>query len=415
MYNIESISKSIKELYVETQTKEALIVEEEQTKDASKDLSIPETKPNEIELVNQAVTELNISDRTSVIHFGASAQAQLEDISNRMIDGVQSKDLGKAGESLNNLVSVIRGFDIDALDPNKKVAWWQKIIGKAEPLTKFVQGYEEVRDQIDLATNNLEKQKSQLMTDIVSLDKLYDANLDYFRKLELYIQAGEQKLKELNDTIIPEYLTKTEDKDMLAIQELKEIRGFNDDLERRVQDLRLSRQVAMQSLPSIRLVQENDKSLIGKINSTLVNTVPLWRNQLAQTVAIFRSHDAANTLKDATDLTNELLEKNAEGLRDANREVRQQMERGIFDIESIKKANQTLIATLDDSLQIAQEGKRARAAALIELEHTEKELKEALISIKVKEAALPEESSSETIDTEIVTEEEPKKLNSKEM
>jgi uncharacterized protein YaaN involved in tellurite resistance len=169
----------------------------------------------------------------------------------------------------------------------------------------------------------------------------------------------------------------------------------------------------MQSLPSIRLVQENDKSLIGKINSTLVNTVPLWRNQLAQTVAIFRSHDAANTLKDATDLTNELLEKNAEGLRDANREVRQQMERGIFDIESIKKANQTLIATLDDSLQIAQEGKRARAAALIELEHTEKELKEALISIKVKEAALPEGSSSETIDTEIVTEEEPKKLNSK--
>ena len=398
---------------METQTKEALEIEEAKTQEASDSMLIPETKPNEIDVVNQASTELDISDRTSVIHFGASAQAQLEDISNRMIDGVQSKDLGKAGESLNNLVSVIRGFDIDALDPNKKVAWWQKILGKAEPLTKFVQGYEEVRDQIDLATNNLEKQKSQLMTDIVSLDKLYDANLDYFRKLELYIQAGEQKLKELEMSVIPEYLAKTESKDMLAIQELKEVRGFNDDLERRVQDLRLSRQVAMQSLPSIRLVQENDKSLIGKITSTLVNTVPLWRNQLAQTVAIFRSHDAANTLKDATDLTNELLEKNAEGLRDANREVRQQMERGIFDIESIKKANKTLIATLDDSLKIAQEGKRARAAALIELENTEKELKEALISIKVKEEALPQADSSETIDTEIITE-EPKKLNSKE-
>jgi uncharacterized protein YaaN involved in tellurite resistance len=309
-----------------------------------------------------------------------------------MIDGVQNKDIGAAGAALNEMVASIRGFDMDEFNPNRKLAWYQKLFGVTKPLVKFIQEYETVRDQIDNISHSLEKHKSQLMTDIVSLDKLYDANLDYFRNLELYIKAGETKLEELEETILPEYEAKVRDSDddMMAIQELKEVRGFRDELERRVHDLRLSRQVTMQSLPSIRLIQENDKSLIAKITSTLVNTVPLWRNQLAQTVTIFRSHDTANAVKDAADLTNELLEKNAEGLREANAEVRTQMERGIFDIESIKKANETFIATLDDSLRIAQEGKEARASALIELQQTEKELKDALLSVKAKAEEIPE-------------------------
>jgi len=349
-----------------------------------------EVMPEEKDRVTKAANELNVNDRTSVIYFGSSAQEKLDEISNRMIEGVQNKDLGKAGESLNKIVAAIRGFDLDELNPNQKLSWWKKLFGGTEPMVKFLQGYEEVRDQIDMTTNELERHKSQLMTDVVSLDKLYEANLEYFRNLELYIQAGEQKLKEIEEKEIPEYEAKAAGKEMIAIQNLKEIRGFRDDLERRVQDLRLSRQVAMQSLPSIRLVQENDKSLINKITSTLVNTVPLWRNQLAQTVTIFRSHDAAKAIKEASDLSNELLEKNAEGLREANREVRQQMERGIFDIDSIKKANATLIATLNDSLKIADEGKKARDAALIELQKTEQELKEALLSVKAKAEAQPE-------------------------
>ena len=357
---------------------------------------IPIVQTKEVSTIKQASNELDYKDRITVISFGASAQEKLDDISNSMIDGVQSKDLGSAGESLTNLVGAIRGFDIDALDPNQKLSIWQKIMGKTEPLTDFIQGYEEVRDQIDVATNELEKQKSQLMKDIISLDKLYDANLDYLRNLELYILTGEDKLKELEDIVIPKYIEKAEkSEDMLVIQELKEVRGFSDDLERRVHDLRLSRQVALQALPSIRLIQENDKSLVGKITSTIVNTVPLWRNQLAQTVAIFRSHKGAKALKSATDLTNELLERNAQGLRDANSEVRTQMERGIFDISSIKKANETLIATLNDSLKIANEGKKARKEALVELDKSEKELKEALIAVKVKaEKALLEKPNS---------------------
>ena len=370
---------------METKTKETI-----EASIVNQESSPPQVMPEEKDKVIQAAKELDVTDRLSVIYFGSAAQEKLDEISNRMIENVQNKDLGKAGESLNNIVSSIRGFNLDELDPNKKLAWWQKLFGQTKPLTKFLQGYEDVRDQIDLTANDLEKHKSQLMTDVVSLDKLYDANLDYFRNLELYIEAGEQKLQEIEEKVIPEYEEKARSEEMLAIQNLKEVRGFRDDLERRVHDLRLSRQVAMQSLPSIRLVQENDKSLINKITSTLINTVPLWRNQLAQTVTIFRSHDAAKAVKGATDLSNELLEKNAEGLREANMEVRQQMERGIFDIESIKKANKTLIATLNDSLKIADEGKKAREVALVELQKTEKELKDALLAIKVKAEKLPE-------------------------
>ena len=354
---------------------------------------VPEVLPEESAKLQEAMNKLDLKDRNSVIYFGTEAQEKLDEISNRMIDGVQNKDIGAAGDSLNQIVASIRGFDIDELNPNKQVPWYKKLFGTPSPLVAFLQGYEEVRDQIDMVSNDLEKHKSTLMKDVVSLDKLYEANLEYFRGLELYIKAGEKKLKELEEKIIPEFEEKATEKEMMAIQELKEIRGFRDDLERKVYDLKLSRQVAMQSLPSIRLVQENDKSLINKITSTLVNTVPLWRNQLAQTITIFRSHDAAKSIKEASDLTNDLLEKNADGLREANREVRQQMERGIYDIESIKKANNTLIETLNDSLKIAEEGKAARVKALEELKETEANLKNALLSIKAK---------SEEIETEVV-------------
>jgi len=382
---------------METNVKEVI-----ETTIAEQSENLPEIMEGEELQLLDAIKELDINDRNSIIYFGSKAQEKLDDISNRMIDGVKNNETGRAGAALNEMVASIRGFDMDEFNPNKKLAWWQKLFGFTKPVVKFIQEYEEVRDQIDLISNDLEKHKSTLMTDLVSLDKLYDANLEYFRSLEIYIQAGVTKLEELDETIIPEYEAKTKEGEMLAIQDLKEIRGFRDDLERRVHDLRLSRQVAMQALPSIRLIQENDKSLINKITSTLVNTVPLWRNQLAQTVTIFRSHDAAIAVKEAANLTNELLEKNAEGLREANREVREQMERGIFDISSIKKANDTLIATLNDSIKITEEGKKAREVALVELENTEKELKEALLATKAKAEEIPvvEDATTDAIPAE---------------
>ena len=375
---------------METKTKEII-----ETSIEEQNENLPAVQEEEQSKLEKALSELDFNDRTSIIYFGAAAQEELDEISNRMIDGVKNKDTGAAGAVLNEMVAVIKGFDLEELNPNKKLPWYSKLFGGTKPLVKFMQGYEEVRDQIDMISNNLETHKSTLMKDVISLDKLYEANLEYFRTLELYIEAGEIKKKELEEKVIPQYEEKAKDEEMMQIQELKEIRAFSDDLERRVHDLRLSRQVTMQSLPSIRLIQENDKSLINKISSTLVNTVPLWRNQLAQTVTIFRSHESAKALKDAADLTNELLEKNAEGLREANKEVRTQMERGVFDIESIKIANDTLIATLNDSLEIAEEGKQARVKALTELEKTEHELKEALLSTKAKLETLPTQTVEE--------------------
>ena len=376
---------------METKTKEII-----ETTIEEQNENLPAIQEEEKSKLEKALSELDFKDRSSIIYFGASVQEELDEISNRMIDGVKNKDIGTAGAVLNEMIATIKGFDLEELNPNKKLPWYAKLFGRTKPLVKFIQGYEEVRDQIDEISNKLEKHKSRLIRDIVSLDKLYEANLEYFRTLEIYIEAGEIKKKELEEKIIPEYEQRAKDEDMLAIQELKEIRAFRDDLERRIHDLRLSRQVTMQSLPSIRLIQENDKALINKISSTLVNTVPLWRNQLAQTVTIFRSHESAKALKNATDLTNELLEKNAEGLREANREVRTQMERGIFDIESIKIANDTLIATLNDSLEIAEEGKRAREKALTELKKTEHKLKEALLATKSKLETLPNKETKET-------------------
>ncbi len=375
---------------METKTKEII-----ETTIEEQNENLPAIQEEEQSKLEKALSELDFNNRSSIIYFGASAQEELDEISNRMIDGVKNKDTGRAGAVLNEMIATIKGFDLEELNPNKKLPWYSKLFGGTKPLVKFMQGYEEVRDQIDEISNNLESHKSKLMKDIVSLDKLYEANLEYFRTLEIYIEAGEIKKKELEEKIIPKYEAKAKSEDMLAIQELKEIRSFRDDLERRVHDLRLSRQVTMQSLPSIRLIQENDKSLINKIASTLVNTVPLWRNQLAQTVTIFRSHESAKALKNATDLTNELLEKNAEGLREANKEVRTQMERGIFDIESIKIANDTLIATLNDSLEIAEEGKKSRIKALAELKKTEHKLKEALLSTKTKLETLPTQTVEE--------------------
>lgn len=325
--------------------------------------------------------ELDLTNSQSVLFFGSKAQERLTIVSDQMLEGVRNKDAGSAGESLNEMVTALRGFDVDALDPNRRPGFFERLFGKGKPVVKFLQEYEEVRDQIDRISNELERHKTRLLTDVASLDRLYDANLDYFRTLEDYIVAGERKLKELDEETIPS-LAKTLDEggDVVQAQGLRDLRGVREDLERRVHDLRLTRQVSMQSLPGIRLVQENDKGLINKINSTLVNTVPLWRQQLAQAVTVYRSGRAAETVKAATDLTNELLQANAENLKQANAEARRQIERGVFDIEVVKQANQTLIETIEESLAIADEGKRARAEASAQLQEMEDQLRKSLAS-----------------------------------
>jgi uncharacterized protein YaaN involved in tellurite resistance len=329
--------------------------------------------------INTALSEINIKDSNSIIFFGTKAQEQLTSVSETMLEGVRNKDTGPAGAALGDMLSKLRGFKVDDLDPNNKPGFFGRILGAANPIARFVQQYEDVRKQIDSISNRLDQHKNKMLEDIFKLDKLYEANLAYYHTLADYIAAGEEKLRQLDQDIIPALAKQAEGTtDMLKAQELRDLRQMRDDLERRTHDLKLTRQVAMQSLPSIRLVQENDKSLVTKINSTMANTIPLWKQQLAQAVTIYRSGEAAKTIKEATDLTNELLKRNADNLRSANAEVRKQVERGIVDIETIKHAHSQLIATIEESLQIADEGKKKRADAEKELVGLEAQLKQTL-------------------------------------
>ncbi len=349
---------------------------------------IDQAAPEDRAAIEARMAELDMANTQSIITFGSKAQAGLTAISNEMLEGVRNKDTGPAGDALGRMVASIRGFDVAELDPNRKQSWWERLMGRVTPVAEFIAQYEGVRGTIDRITDELLTHETVLLKDVKFLDKLYEKTLQFYDEIALYIAAGEAKLAELDATTIPakerQVENASEGEAILRAQELRDLRAARDDLERRVHDMKLTRQVTMQSLPSIRLVQENDKSLIGKIKSTLVNTIPLWETQLAQAVTIARSRDAAGAVKGATDLTNELLRKNAENLQSANREVREQMERGVFDIEAVKEANDRLIATINESLQIADEGKARRAAAEAELRKMEAELKATLASAKAR-------------------------------
>ena len=332
--------------------------------------------------IRQKMTEIDLTNTQSIIAFGSGAQSELQVISQAMLADVRNKDVGPAGDSLRKMVSTLRGFSSEELDVRREKSWWEWLTGQAAPFAEFVAKFENVQTQIDKITGELLSHEHKLLKDIKSLDLLYGKTLAFYDEQALYIAAGEARLADEDATEIPAreaaVAAASEADRVMRAQELRDLRSARDDLERRVHDLKLTRQVTMQSLPSIRLVQENDKSLVTKINSTLVNTVPLWETQLAQAVTIQRSREAAEAVREANDLTNELLKSNADTLRESNRVVREEMERGVFDIEAVKHANATLIATIEDSLQIADEGKTRRAAAEVELVKMEADLRDAL-------------------------------------
>lgn len=362
----------------QTATKEAVLVE-------VKALPAPEAnivpyaktpQPEKKEL-DGLISRINMGDTESIITYGSDAQKELTDVADEMLSGVRNKDAGPAGQALNKMVTELRGFNPDVKGGG--IWGWLKRLFNISAVAQFIQRYETVEHQVSAIQDNLEGHQHNMLGDIVKLDKLYEKTLAYFKSLEHYIAAGEEKLRRVREKDIPALEKKAlASNDVIDAQALKDLTNAAMDLERKVHDLKLTRQVTMQSLPSIRLMQDNDKNLVNKIQSTIVNTLPLWKTQLAQALAIFRSQQAAGAVKNATDLTNELLEANASNLRKTNKEIREEIERGIVDIESVKKANNDLIATIEESLTIAQEGQRKRREAEKELERAEEELKDAL-------------------------------------
>ena len=336
--------------------------------------------------IDEAMAEIAIDDSTSVLFFGTAAQENVTAVADEMLEGVRNKDTAAAGEALNDMVTTLRGLPVGELDPHQKPGLLGRVFRSATPIARMLQRYEQVGSQVDAISNRLDAHTSKLMKDIGLLDRLFDKTLEYFRKLEVYIAAGEERLRRLDSETLPALAREVEQtSDVLKAQQLGDLRAKRDDLERRVHDLKLTRQVTMQSLPSIRLVQQNDKALVGKIASTMANTIPLWRQQLAMALTIARSTEAGETLEKATDLTNELLKANADTLRTSTQTIRTQVERGIVDIGAVKQANDALIATIGDALRIADDGKRQRAEAEKQLAACETELKQALVAARQRQ------------------------------
>jgi len=335
--------------------------------------------------IDRAIAELNVHDSNSIMFFGTAAQEEVTGVADEMLEGVRNKQTGAAGEALNEMVTTLRGLPVQDLAPGQKPSLVGRLFGRARPIMRVLQQYEQVRRQVDTISNRLDAHTDTLMKDVGMLDRLFDRTLLYFQRLEVYIAAGQEYLRRLDTGIIPALAREAASaEDMVKTQELADLRARRDDLERRVHDLKLTRQVTLQSLPSIRIVQQNDKALVTKIESTMANTIPLWRQQLALAVTIARSEEAGATLQKATDLTNELLTANAEALRTSTQSIRTQVERGIVDIAAVKKANDALIATIDDALRIADDGKRQRAEAEQQLTACEAELKQALTAARTR-------------------------------
>lgn len=331
--------------------------------------------------VRDLAARIDIADPGSILRFGQEAQNRATLAADAMLEGARNREAGEAGVTLSTLLGTLRGFDMRGLA--EKPGFFARIFNKAGAETaKVVQRYETIKGQVEEVGDRLDGHRTKLLEDVEKLERLYRATLDWFHALGDHIAAGETVLKRVDQDAVPAMAREVEGGDSVAAQRLRDLRSARDELERRVHDLRLTRQVAMQALPSIRLIQENDKALAAKIQSVIANTVPLWRQQLAQALAIQTMREAGRTLKEATDLTNDLLVGNAERLRQGNLEARTQLERGVFDIEAVKRANASLVATIEDSLRIAQDAQAQRASATKELEKAEGEIRRALLAAR---------------------------------
>jgi uncharacterized protein YaaN involved in tellurite resistance len=339
-----------------------------------------ELPPERRRRVEALMAAIDLASSQTIVGFAAEAQRELTAVSEQILEGVRNKDTGQAGAALNQMMLRVRDIELGALKDGREPGWFQRVVlRRASPLARFLQQYETVRGQIDRIHAELESHRLKMVQDVARLDKLYEVTLEFFRNLSDHIVAAEERLRRLDAEELPRLKAEAErGTDMLASQRLADLANARNDLERKLHDLKLTRQVTMQSLPSIRLNQDLDKSLVGKIQSVLANTLPLWKNQLAQAVTLFRTHQAAETLQFVNRTTNELLEANAAGLRQANVAVRGAVEEGVFSIESVERANANLLAAIEESIELTEEGRRRRKEAEGRLVEAEQALKRAL-------------------------------------
>lgn len=342
---------------------------------------VPEARAKEL------AAKINIHDTQSIIGFGVEAQKSVSQVSDQMLEGVRTKDTGPAGESLNLMVHEMRGLDFSKL--SEKPGFLSKLLRKASKVTLFLEQYETVSAKINKTQSVLEGHRVQMLRGVRMLDLLYNKTLELLGSLDEQIAAVQYKLNEVNTVDIPNANQKAQmSQDMADTQFAADLIQARDALERKLHDLQLTRQITIQALPSIRIVQANEVGLSEKIQSQILNALPLWKRNMALAVEMAKTQSAAKATKAASDFTNEQLRVGATMLQQSNMAVRTEVERGIVDVDSVKFANDQLIQTIEDTITIAQEGKNMRARAEAELAQAEQKLKETLLSAANRQAEM---------------------------
>lgn len=335
--------------------------------------------PEEEKMVADFAAKIDLNSSNMILQYGAGAQKKMADFSETALENVKTKDLGEVGKMLTDVVSELREMDVE--EEEKGFFGFFKKSGNK--LANLKAKYDKAEGNVEKICKELENHQMQLLKDIALLDKMYELNLTYFKELSMYIEAGKRKIQDVRERELPQLQDRAR---MTGLpedaQKASDLSALSNRFEKKVHDLELTRAISLQMAPQIRLVQGNDTQMSEKIQSTLVNTIPLWKSQMVLAIGVENSARAAQAQREVTDMTNELLKKNAEKLKLATVETAKEAERGIVDIETLKATNESLISTLDEVMQIQSEGRKKREEAETELHHIEAELKQKLLEIR---------------------------------
>ena len=351
-----------------------------ETADSGKEAATPDMEasltPEERKQVDAFAEQIDVTNTAAILNYGVGTQKKLADFSQKTIDNVRTSDVGEVGEMLTGLVTQLKSFDIEENEKGLR-ALFRKQVNKAEALKAK---YSKVETNVTAVQTELEKHQVQLLKDVDVLDRMYDLNLGYFKELTMYIAAGKKKLSEIREGQLRELEAKAQQSGLAEdAQAARDIAAQCTRFEKKLYDLELTRTIAMQTAPQIRMVQASDTEMAEKIQSTIVNTIPLWKNQMVIAIGLEHSTRAARAEREVNDMTNQLLMKNADTLKTAATASAKESERGIVDIETLKHTNETLISAMDEILQIQTEGKQKRQEAEGELANIEAQLKDKLL------------------------------------
>ena len=357
---------------------EAPVAEVKKEEPAKPEMDDSILSPQERKMVDDFAKQIDIRNSAAILQYGAGTQKKMADFSEDALDKVRTKDLGEVGDLLENVVTELKNFDAEE-ERKGIMGFFKKGGNKLEALKNK---YSKAETNVNKIVEMLEKHQIQLMKDAAIMDKMYALNLNYIKELSMYILAGKKKLEEIRATELPQLMNKAQISGLPEdAQAAKDLDSLCDRFEKKIHDLELTRMIAIQTAPQIRLVQGNDTLMAEKIQSTIVNTIPLWKSQMVIALGVAHSTEAAKAQREVTDMTNALLQKNAETLKLATVEAARESERGIVDIETLQKTNESLISTFDEVMNIQREGREKRRAAEAEMYRLEGELKQKLLQI----------------------------------